>query len=86
MRTRGLGPQASGLAPVQAPSGTLIAFSTAPGAVAIEGFFERCHENAGEPRFERPAYTGRAGRAERVRRGARRISRGTAPKALPHID
>jgi uncharacterized caspase-like protein len=35
-RTRGLGPQASGLAPVQAPSGTLIAFSTAPGSVAID--------------------------------------------------
>ena len=36
MRTRGLGPQTSGLAPVQAPSGTLIAFSTAPGSVAID--------------------------------------------------
>ena len=35
-RTRGLGSQAAGLAPVQAPSGTLIAFSTAPGAVAID--------------------------------------------------
>ena len=36
VRTRGLGPQSSGLAPVQAPSGTLIAFSTAPGSVAID--------------------------------------------------
>jgi carboxyl-terminal processing protease len=35
-RTRGLGSQAAGLAPVQAPSGTLVAFSTAPGAVAID--------------------------------------------------
>jgi carboxyl-terminal processing protease len=35
-RTRGLGPQSGGLAPVQAPSGTLIAFSTAPGSVAID--------------------------------------------------
>jgi len=36
-RTRGLGAGApQGLAPVQAPSGTLIAFSTAPGAIAIE--------------------------------------------------
>ncbi len=36
IRTRGLGPQTSGLAPLQAPSGTLIAFSTAPGSVAID--------------------------------------------------
>ena len=36
VRTRGLGPQAAGLAPLQAPSGTLIAFSTAPGSVAID--------------------------------------------------
>jgi carboxyl-terminal processing protease len=36
IRTRGLGPQAAGLAPLQAPSGTLIAFSTAPGSVAID--------------------------------------------------
>jgi len=36
IRTRGLGPQAAGLAPLQAPSGTLIAFSTAPGAVAVD--------------------------------------------------
>ena len=36
IRTRGLGSQTSGLAPVQAPSGTLIAFSTAPGSVAID--------------------------------------------------
>ena len=36
VRTRGLGPQAFGLAPVQAPSGTLVAFSTAPGSVAID--------------------------------------------------
>ena len=36
LRTRGLGPQAAGLAPLQAPSGTLIAFSTAPGSVAID--------------------------------------------------
>jgi carboxyl-terminal processing protease len=36
IRTRGLGPQTSGLAPVQAPMGTLIAYSTAPGSVAID--------------------------------------------------
>jgi carboxyl-terminal processing protease len=36
IRTRGLGPQSAGLAPLQAPSGTLIAFSTAPGSVAID--------------------------------------------------
>ena len=35
-RTRGLAPQAAGLAPLQAPSGTLIAFSTAPGSVAVD--------------------------------------------------
>ena len=35
-RTRGLAPQSVGLAPLQAPSGTLIAFSTAPGSVAID--------------------------------------------------
>lgn len=35
-RTRGLGSQTAGLAPVRAPSGTLIAFSTAPGSVAID--------------------------------------------------
>jgi uncharacterized caspase-like protein len=35
-RTRGLASQSAGLAPVQAPSGTLIAFSTAPGSVAID--------------------------------------------------
>jgi uncharacterized caspase-like protein len=36
IRTRGLGSQTFGLAPVQAPSGTLIAFSTSPGSVAID--------------------------------------------------
>jgi carboxyl-terminal processing protease len=36
VRTRGLAPQAAGLAPLSAPSGTLIAFSTAPGSVAID--------------------------------------------------
>ena len=35
-RTRGLAPQTAGLAPLQAPSGTLIAFSTAPGSVAVD--------------------------------------------------
>ena len=35
-RTRGLTPQTAGLAPLQAPSGTLIAYSTAPGSVAID--------------------------------------------------
>ena len=35
-RTRGLAPQSAGLAPLQAPSGTLIAFSTAPGSVAVD--------------------------------------------------
>ena len=35
-RTRGLSSQSAGLAPLQAPSGTLIAFSTAPGSVAID--------------------------------------------------
>ena len=41
VRTRGLGPQGGGLAPLQAPSGTLIAFSTAPGAVAIDNPLQR---------------------------------------------
>jgi uncharacterized caspase-like protein len=36
VRTRGIGSQAAGLAPLQAPSGTLIAFSTAPGSVAVD--------------------------------------------------
>jgi uncharacterized caspase-like protein len=36
IRTRGLTSQTAGLAPVQAPSGTLIAFSTAPGSVAVD--------------------------------------------------
>ena len=35
-RTRGLNPQGAGLAPLRAPSGTLIAFSTAPGSVAVD--------------------------------------------------
>lgn len=35
-RTRGLASQSAGLAPLRAPSGTLIAFSTAPGAVAVD--------------------------------------------------
>ncbi|MEP7085521.1 MAG: caspase family protein [Betaproteobacteria bacterium] len=35
-RTRGLTSQSAGLAPLHAPSGTLIAFSTAPGSVAID--------------------------------------------------
>ena len=35
-RTRGLAPQSAGLAPLHAPSGMLIAFSTAPGSVAVD--------------------------------------------------
>jgi uncharacterized caspase-like protein len=31
------GPAPAGLAPMDAPTGTLVAFSTAPGAVAIDG-------------------------------------------------
>ncbi|MEO8136399.1 MAG: caspase family protein, partial [Betaproteobacteria bacterium] len=41
IRTRGLGPQSMGLAPLQAPSGTLIAFSTAPGSIAVDNPTER---------------------------------------------
>lgn len=41
LRTRGLGPQAMGLAPLQAPSGTLIAFSTAPGSIAVDNPAQR---------------------------------------------
>lgn len=40
-RTRGLAPQTAGLAPLQAPSGTLIAFSTAPGSVAVDNPTQR---------------------------------------------
>ncbi len=36
-RTRGLGESTQGLAAVQAPSGTLVAFSTSPGSVAMDG-------------------------------------------------
>lgn len=41
IRTRGLAAQTEGLAPVQAPSGTLIAFSTAPGSVAVDNPLQR---------------------------------------------
>jgi uncharacterized caspase-like protein len=41
LRTRGLGPQSLGLAPLQAPSGTLIAFSTAPGSIAVDNPSQR---------------------------------------------
>jgi uncharacterized caspase-like protein len=37
MRTRGLTSSVQGLAAVQAPSGTLVAFSTSPGSVALDG-------------------------------------------------
>jgi uncharacterized caspase-like protein len=37
VRTRGLTSSVQGLAAVQAPSGTLVAFSTSPGAVALDG-------------------------------------------------
>lgn len=36
-RTRSLGDSTPGLAPVTAPGGTLVAFSTAPGSVAMDG-------------------------------------------------
>ena len=41
VRTRGLNPQSAGLAPLRAPSGTLIAFSTAPGSVAVDNPAQR---------------------------------------------
>ena len=37
MRTRGVPSSVQGLASVQAPSGTLVAFSTSPGSVALDG-------------------------------------------------
>ena len=40
-RSRGLNPQGAGLAPLRAPSGTLIAFSTAPGSVAVDNPAQR---------------------------------------------
>lgn len=37
LRTRGMASSVQGLAAVQAPSGTLVAFSTSPGSVAFDG-------------------------------------------------